>query len=156
MRKPILHAILGTAAILIIATFWISTLISELFLSHDAVVIVKHSIVHYGLAVLVLTMFSLAASGNLLAGDRKGRIIEAKKKRMPILAINAILVMIPSAIFLSGKAAARDFDMVFYAVQVLELAVGLVQLTLLGLNFRDGLIISGRLRPRMRNSQANN
>jgi hypothetical protein len=35
---------------------------------------------------------------------------------------------------------------VFYLVQMAELAVGLVQLTLMSLNFRDGLKLAGRLR----------
>ena len=36
------------------------------------------------------------------------------------------------------KAAAGEFDVAFYAVQFVELVVGAVQLTLMGMNFRDG------------------
>jgi hypothetical protein len=128
---------------LTIATFWASTLVSELILSQEAIVAVKHSIVAYGLVVLVLAMAVTGGSGFALAKTRKGRLLEQKKKRMPIIALNGILVMIPAAIFLNFKAATGEFDGLFYAVQVVELAVGVVQLTLMGMNFRDGLKLAG-------------
>lgn len=146
MRKSVFHGVVGAAAMLTIATFWTSTLVSELFLGHDAVVAVKHAIAHYGLITLVLLMASTGASGFAFSKGRSGRLIERKKKRMPFLALNAALVMIPSALFLNYKAGLGDFDTTFYTVQVLELAVGLVQLTLLGMSFRDGLTLAGRLR----------
>jgi hypothetical protein len=98
-------------------------LVSELFLGHHAVVAVKHAIAHYGLITLVLLMASTGASGFAFAKGRAGRLIERKKRRMPILALNAALVMIPAALFLNHKAGAGEFDTAFYAVQVLELAV---------------------------------
>ena len=57
-----------------------------------------------------------------------------------------LLVMNASAIFLNIKAADSAFDTWFYAVQVRELAAGVVQLTFLGKNFLAGLRLSGRLR----------
>lgn len=65
---------------------------------------------------------------------------------MKILALNGFLVMIPSALFLHHKASLGEFDNIFYSVQVLELAVGLLQLFLMSQNFREGLLLSGRLR----------
>lgn len=131
---------------LLIATFWTSTLVSELFLSTSAVVAVKHHIAVYGLVCLVLSMAMTGGSGLALGKGRKGRLIEEKMKRMPFIGANGLLIMIPSAIFLNIKAGDGAFDTWFYAVQVLELAVGVVQLTLMGKNFRAGLRLSGRLR----------
>ena len=65
---------------------------------------------------------------------------------MPIIAMNGFLIMIPSALFLNDKAANGEFDNWFYMVQTIELIVGAIQITLLGLSFRDGLKLSGRLR----------
>ncbi|MFV0292431.1 MAG: hypothetical protein ACK5II_04110 [Paracoccus sp. (in: a-proteobacteria)] len=62
-----------------------------------------------------------------------------KKKRMPIIAANGILVLIPSALYLSGKASAGTFDTGFYIVQSLELVAGAANIILLALNMRDGL-----------------
>ena len=52
----------------------------------------------------------------------------------------------PSALFLAFKARAGELDAVFYAVQALELVAGAVNITLLGLNMRDGLRMKGRFR----------
>ncbi|MCW5799531.1 MAG: hypothetical protein KIT40_13585 [Nitrospira sp.] len=147
MKKSIIHGIAGAGALLTITTFWTSTLISELFLSHEAVLAVKQAIVKYGLVILVLFMASVGASGFSLGKGRKGPLIEGKKKRMPIIALNGLLIMVPSALFLNFKATNGEFDKWFYLVQVLELSVGAVQFLLLGLSFRDGLKLTGKLRP---------
>ena len=47
--------------------------------------------------------------------------------------------MVPAALFLNFKAGRGEFDTLFYSVQLVELFVGLAQLTLLGLNFKDGM-----------------
>ena len=136
----------ATLAMLLIATFWTSTLISELFLDTPAVVAVKHTIAVYGLVCLVVLMAMTGGSGAALGRGRTGRLVEEKKKRMPLIVANGVIIMIPSAIFLNVKATDGAFDTWFYGVQTLELAVGVVQLTLMGKNFRAGLRLSGRLR----------
>lgn len=145
--KPIVHAIAGITAMLIITSFWISTLISEIFLDNAAIAAVKHAIV-YGLFLLVPFMAATGGSGFALGKPRKGYLLDQKKKHMAIIGANGLLVMIPAAIFLNGKAAVGEFDALFYAVQAVELIVGVVQLTLMGMNFRDGLKLAGRLRSR--------
>ena len=67
--KPIFHAIAGSTAMLIIACFWTSTLISELFMDHTAVAAVKHAIV-YGLFLLVPFMAATGGSGFALSKAR--------------------------------------------------------------------------------------
>jgi Na+/H+ antiporter NhaA len=146
MKKSVIHAIAGSIAMLLIASFWTSTLVSELFLGTSAIVAVKQAIAQYGLICLVFAMVATGGSGFALGRGRKGRLIEEKKKRMPFIGGNGVLVMIPSAIYLSIKASAGEFDSAFYAVQVIELLVGLIQLTLMGKNFKTGLQLSGRLR----------
>jgi hypothetical protein len=143
--KPIIHAIAGTAAMLTIATFWTSTLISELFLDYTAVAAVKHAIV-YGLFLLVPFLAATGGSGFSLSQMRKGLLVDQKKKRMAVIAANGLLVLIPAALFLNSKAAAGEFDAMFYSVQFVELIVGVVQLTLMRMNFRDGLRLAGKLR----------
>lgn len=143
--KPVIHASAGGLAMLCILSFWMSTAIAELFLVPTAVVVVKQAIL-YGMWLLIPAMAITGGSGFSLAGARSGRLVDAKKKRMPIIAANGLLIMVPSAFFLSHKATIGEFDAVFYGVQVLELAVGFVQLVMMGLNFRDGLKLAGRLR----------
>jgi hypothetical protein len=70
------------------------------------------------------------------------------RNRLRAFGRNGILVLIPSALFLASKARAGEFDTSFYAVQALELVAGATNITLLGLNMRDGLKMKGRFRRR--------
>jgi len=146
MKKSIIHAIGGTIAMLSIATFWTSTIVAELLFNHETVALVKHAIAYTGIPILVLAMITTGATGNLIGRGRKGRLLDEKKRRMPIIAINGLLIMIPSAFFLYHKASLGQFDRAFYLIQVIELSIGLVQLLLMGKNFRAGLRMAGRLR----------
>ena len=143
----VIHPVAGALALLTIATFWVSTSLSELFGSTAAVVAVK-SAIPWGFLVLIPALITAGGSGFALTKGRRAGLVSAKIKRMPIAAANGILILIPSALFLASKAKAGEFDTLFYAVQALELAAGAVNITLLGLNMRDGLKMKGRLRRR--------
>ena len=147
LMTKVIHPVAGTLALLTIATFWVSTSLSELFGSAASVVAVK-SAIPWGFLVLIPALIAAGGSGFALAKGRRGGLVGAKIKRMPIAAANGILILIPSALFLASKAKAGEFDILFYAVQALELAAGAVNITLLGLSMRDGLKMKGRLRRR--------
>lgn len=143
----ILHPIAGAVALLTIVLFWLATVVSELSGSTALVVAVKTSI-PWGLLVLVPALAAAGATGAMRAGPRRTPLIAAKLRRMPIVAANGLLILVPSAFYLAYKANAGAFDTAFYAVQALELAAGAVNLLLLGRNMRDGLRMTGRLRAR--------
>ena len=140
-----IHPVAGALAMLLIATFWLSTTLSELFGSVATIVAVKTAI-PWGFLLLVPALAAAGGSGFALAKGRRGALVEKKQKRMPLIAANGLVVLIPSALFLASKAGAGEFDAAFYAVQALELVAGLVNLALLSLNMRDGLKMKGRLR----------
>jgi hypothetical protein len=142
--KSRLHGLLGTIALLCIAAFWTSTAVSELFLDQAAIVAVKNGILA-AMWVLIPAMAATGASGFALAGARRGRLLDAKKRRMRIVAANGLLVLLPSAFGLAAMANAGRFDAAFYALQAVELAAGAVNAVLLVLNLRDGLRLSGRI-----------
>lgn len=139
-----IHPVAGAIAMLIIATFWISTVSSELLGSYEMIVTVKTAI-PWGFLLLIPSLAAAGGSGFKLAGARRAGRSAAKARRMPLITANGILVLIPSALFLAAKAGAGEFDAGFYAVQALELLAGAANLTLLGLNMRDGLRITGKL-----------
>ncbi len=141
------HLTAGIVATLTIALFFLSTVLVELFGSHEAVAIVKRLIVLPGLLILVPAIAATGGSGFYVSKSRKGRLVDAKKMRMPFIAANGILVLIPCAIVLNRWAAAGSFDTTFYAIQAIELLAGATNLVLMGLNIRDGLKMSGRMRP---------
>lgn len=140
-----IHPVAGALAILTIATFWLSTALSEVFASQAIVTTVKTAI-PWGFLLLIPALLATGGSGFALAKGQRAGLVGAKIKRMPLIAANGILVLIPSALFLAFKARAAEFDTGFYAVQALELAAGAANIALLGLNMRDGLRMKGRLR----------
>ena len=142
-----IHPVAGALAMLLIATFWLSTTLSELFGSVATIVAVKTAI-PWGFLLLVPALAAAGGSGFVLSRGARGGLVGQKFRRMPLIAANGLLVLIPSALFLASKATAGEFDAAFYAVQVLELVAGAANLSLLGLNMRDGLRMKGRLRRR--------
>jgi hypothetical protein len=140
------HVVAGILAPLCIATFLFSTIFVELLGSSARVAQLKSLIVTPGLWILIPAIAAAGGSGMFLARSRKGRLADAKKRRMPFIAANGLLVLVPCAIVLSRWAAAGSFNATFYAVQAIELIAGATNLTLMGLNVRDGLRMAGRLR----------
>jgi hypothetical protein len=140
------HLLAGLLAPLCIATFFLSTVLTELFGSHAAVTQIKSPIVSPGLWIMVPLMAAAGGSGMFLSRARKGKLVDAKKKRMPFIAANGLLVLVPCAIVLNRWAAAGSFDNAFYAVQTIELVAGAANLALMGLNARDGLRMAAQLR----------
>lgn len=137
------HATAAVLSLLFLSAFWTSTVVAELFLSAAAVAQVKQGIA-YALLVFVPTMMTTAGTGFAMGAKGQHPLLVGKRKRMPFIAANGLLILVPAAIFLSLRAQAAMFDGAFYAVQAIELVAGAVNVTLIGLNIRDGLRLSRR------------
>lgn len=149
MMKRRLHALAGYLGFFLIAIFWLSTAISELFWSAEAVAAVKNGIL-LAMTGFVPLMIAAGASGFALGGKSRSAPITAKRRRMPFIAMNGVFVLLPSAFFLAWKANNNIFDYWFYYVQGLELLAGAANLTLMGLNIRDGRRFAGFRRAAVR------
>jgi hypothetical protein len=130
-------------AFLIILTFWTSTVGSELFGSAHIVAAVKQGI-PWGFLILVPALAITGASGLKMAGASSDPAIARKRRRMPFIAANGLLILMPAAFYLAALASRGDFGGVFYSVQAVELIAGALNLTLMALNTRDGLRLTGR------------
>lgn len=145
MERSSLGKLHKTAAFLsmgFIACFWLSSVLSELFGTHHTVLLVKKSIL-YAFAVFIPAVACTGISGMKLGGKSTYAPIVRKRRRMPWIAANGILILIPCAVFLFVKAQAGEFDTTFYAVQILELVAGATNFTLMALSAKD----AQRLRP---------
>ncbi len=142
--KTRIHAIAGGVGFLMILLFWTSTAFTELFASQETVAAVK-ALILKGMFILIPAMVIVGGSGMAMGKNRTDAEAIAKKKRMPIIALNGLLILLPCAWFLAGRAAAGVFDTLFYAIQMVELIAGAANLTMMGLNIRDGLTITGKL-----------
>ena len=139
------HGMAGGLALVTILTFWVSTALSELFASRATVTTVKTAI-PWGFLLLIPALVAAGRSGFRLAKGWRTGLVDAKMKRMPLIALNGIIVLIPSALFLASKANAAQFDASFFTVQALELIAGALNIVLLALNMRDGFLLTGRIR----------
>jgi len=77
--------------------------------------------------------------------QRAGRLVRRKTGRVRTAAIIGAVVLIPCMVYVAFTAS-PDLGATFYTVQAVELAAGATNITLLGLNMRDGLRLTGRLR----------
>ena len=139
----LVHPLAGAVALLTVATFWISTVAVEVLGTPADIARLKDAIL-WGMLVLVPAMAIAGASGMRLGRTSLHPLVEAKQSRMPIIALNGLLVLVPAAFFLADRAAAGMLDQVFYTVQAIELAAGAFNFYLLVLAMRDGFQLTGR------------
>lgn len=118
----IAHRIAAVTAMCCISTFFVSTLWVELFGSEPAIQSVKRLIAVPGLFILVPALVATSGSGFAPAASRRGGLIGAKIKRMPIIAANGLLVLVPCAVMLDRWAGAGAFDSTFYLIQACGVA----------------------------------
>ena len=142
--KVKIHAAAGLVGFFTIAVFWSSTALSEAFGGAETIAMVKTMIL-FGMIILVPAMAIAGASGMALRKKRKDALSSSKKKRMPLIGANGLLILLPAAIYLQSKATAGAFDTGFYAVQMVEFVAGAANLAMMGLNIRDGLKMTGRI-----------
>ncbi len=140
----IIHPIAGGVALITVLVFWVSTVFVELTGQPATVVTVKMAI-PWGFILLIPALIVTGVSGVVLSKHRRGRLVDVKRRRMPVIAANGVFILLPAAFFLAFKAAAGELDLWFYAVQSLELLAGAINITLLILNLRDGVRLSRRL-----------
>jgi hypothetical protein len=136
--KNWVHAAFGALALLTICVFWSGTAITELFGDARSVAVAKNAVL-MGMLVLIPSMAIAGASGFSLGRKWRSPVVTRKALRMKFVAANGLLILLPSAFFLAGRAGAGDFGPAFVAVQAVELVAGAVNISLLGLNMRDGL-----------------
>lgn len=141
----VLHPIAGGLALAVITSFWLSTVLAEAFTGPAVVTLVK-TWIPWGFLLLVPLLAFTGLSGFRLARPMRGALVDAKSKRMPVIAFNGIIILIPCALYLAAKAQAGAFDTSFYVVQAVELIFGATNIVLMLLNMRDGLRMKKRRR----------
>ncbi|WP_053086137.1 hypothetical protein [Nitratireductor soli] len=105
----IIHPVAATLALVMIVAFWLSTAASELSGVAAWVVAVKTTI-PWGFLVLIPALAAAGGTGHILSGKARGGLVGAKRRRMPFIAANGILILVPSALFLAARAQAGMFD----------------------------------------------
>jgi hypothetical protein len=149
------HLCAAVGALILITVFLISAAVAELAGDAGEVRVVRLAIA-WALPVLIGCLVTAALTGRRLAGRSGAAVVRRKQRRMQVVAAAGVLVLVPSAILL---AVARPGGGGTVALEIIELMAGAVNLTLLGLNFRDGRGLTRRRRvpapaPRMVDTKA--
>lgn len=144
----LIHRFTAFLSLLCILVFMISTLMIEFTGDASLIEGLKRLIVMPGLLILVPAIAATGASGFYLSRGHSAKLLQTKKRRMPLIAANGILLLVPCALVLNHWATQGALDGAFYTVQVVELIAGAVNLLLIGRNMRDGLLMTGRIKPR--------
>lgn len=141
-RRAILlvHITATGIAILTIICFFSFSLVAEIKGDEYLIRDVKRGIL-YSLPLLGIVMPALVLTGKQLAGRSHHPIIRRKLNRMKFVAGNGIL-LITLAIYLFYHAHYKTIDGTFMMVQVLELIMGFINLSLIGWNAKDGITLS--------------
>ena len=148
----IFHRTGALIATLSIFAFLIATLNAEFFGTLQDIQQVKAAILLPGLIILIPAMVMTGASGFVLAKSRGGPLVAAKKNRMRYIGIIGLTVLIPCAFLLNHWASLSMFGPAFYAVQMIELIAGAVNVILATLNIWDGFRLSGRFHKRTKDA----
>jgi len=137
-----LHVAAALTAFLTILTFWLSTISIELLGTETQIAFIKQAIAT-GLFLLVPALAVAGTTGAYMGRGSTDQRIRAKKRRMPFIAANGVLILVPAVIYLDRLASRGDFGTTFVTVQSIELVAGLVNLLLMSLNIRDGMRLAG-------------
>jgi hypothetical protein len=127
----------------IVASFLAGSAVAEAFGDEGDIAAVKAWILR-ALVVLIPLVAAVGVSGRRLAGRSRAAVVKRKLRRMKAIGATGVLVLVPCAIALERLAARGDFGPAFAAVQAVELLGGTLNLTLLVLNFRDGMALRAK------------
>ncbi|KXI22765.1 hypothetical protein [Photobacterium sanguinicancri] len=134
----IVHRLSGIIALLMITTFFTSSVVADLFGSYETITLVKQTILQW-VAVLVLSMMVVGISGKKLYPAVPKGVLAVKAMRLKIAAFNGVVILIPAAYFLAAWSAEGLFDTRYWLLQVIELLAGATNATMISLNIRDGV-----------------
>jgi len=145
-RKTIvtIHLIATIVAVLTISTFFTISMIAEIKGDNNFIRSVKAFIL-YALPIMILSMPALKITGEKLAGKSKNPLIIAKRRRMKFVMANG-MILISLAVFLYYRSHYQEIDSIFLIAQIAEFIFGLFNLSLIFMNAKAGMQLSGKLK----------
>jgi hypothetical protein len=142
---PIIHKAAALAAFTLIVTFFISSLMVDMFGDQQALIKVKANI--FQAVWLLIPLMALAGmTGAKMAPKVTSGPIALKKKRMPYIALNGLFILLPAAYILNNLAQEGEFNRLFYLVQTIELLAGFINISLMSFNIRDAMSLKRNAR----------
>jgi hypothetical protein len=94
---------------------------------------------------MIISMAALAISGKKLAGKSKNPLVVHKSNRMKFIMMNGFILVF-LAIYLYYRSHYIEIDKTFIVFQITEFIFGIANLSLIGLNAKSGMQLSGKLK----------
>lgn len=141
-----IHASVSALALLTVVTFFTSTLIIEISGNVAQIADLKEKI-FFALPLMLFAMPLVGISGKKLAGKSRSPLVQRKLRRMKFIAINGFVLIIVAALLYFRSRDLR-LDHTFYLLQGAELLLGGINISLMILSMRDGMLLSGKLEKR--------
>ena len=101
----IVHRVAALLGLACISTFFLSTVVTELFGTHQAIAHLKSLIVMPGIWILIPSLALAGITGGKLGHSRRGALVDGKRFRTRILATNGLLILTPCALVLDHWAS---------------------------------------------------
>lgn len=136
--KTIIHASAGVLTMLFLLVFFVAICVSEIKYGVEDVIAVQRNI-YEAIGFYVFLLLITGGVGLLLSRERKGRIVEMKKRRMLEILACSVFVLLPCSYLLANYDLALRGRLFMYLLEGIELLVIGLLITLLSFNFRDGL-----------------
>lgn len=143
----IIHKTAAILAFILITSFLTSTIIADLLSTPEQIAQVKSTILMF-IPGLILAMMATGISAKKLYSSALKGVFKVKQSRMKIAAINGTFILLPAAIVLAKWSALGQFDGLYWTVQILEIIAGMTNLTMIGLNIRDGIRLGYKAKKR--------
>ncbi|WP_017220534.1 hypothetical protein [Moritella dasanensis] len=142
-----IHKVAAILAFLLITSFLTSTIIADLLATPEKIAQVKNTILMF-IPILILAMMATGLSAKKLYPSAVTGKFKLKQTRLKVAAINGTLILLPAAIVLAKWSALGQFDGLYWTVQILEVIAGMTNLTMIGLNIRDGIRLGVKAKKR--------
>lgn len=142
-----IHKVAAILAFLLITSFLTSTIIADLLATPEKIAQVKNTILMF-IPILILAMIATGLSAKKLYPSAVTGKFKLKQTRLKVAAINGTLILLPAAIVLAKWSALGQFDGLYWTVQILEVIAGMTNLTMIGLNIRDGIRLGVKAKKR--------
>lgn len=133
-----IHKTAAILALVLITSFLTSTIIADLLATPQQIAHVKSTILMFIPGLILAMMVTGISAKKLYPGAIKG-VFKIKQTRMKVAGINGVIILLPAAIILARWSALGQFDGLYWTVQILEIIAGMTNLTMIGLNIRDGI-----------------
>ena len=141
-----IHVSATFMAVVVISTFFISSLIAEIKGDETFIKTVKTAI-FFSLPLLIVTMPTLAITGKQLAAHSKNQKVLQKQKRMKWIMMNGMLLILLAS-YLYYQSNFQTINDTFLYFQIMEFVLGISNLFLIGLNMKAGFQLSNSLKIR--------